>query len=246
MKGLMRESNESGLAIPNPAEVRWSVTESYGTHIVGEGTATLSTDGGWEGEWNIPEKIKTGRYDVRCKLDKQDYDGVTAISIEEYRVPAFSVVVEAKPEVGDTAHAHVSSAYFHGAPNAGARVHWKATWIATAEFDSRNEVNKRRYNSFAEVGPRQDPENEQIKTAEGDTKLDAHGFADFASESPFKDDRAIGKVSVSWRAEVTSLDGQTIVGGDLASLFPAPALLGISAHGKFGRTPRRRSERRRD
>ncbi len=235
MKGLMREPADSGLAIPKWGEVHWTATESYGSRVAGEGTATLSADGGWEGEWTIPDKIKTGRYDIHCKIDRQDYEGVTQISVEEYRVPAFSVVVESEPEVGDAAHAHVSSAYFHGAPNAGARVHWKATWTAIAEFDSREDVYKRRYNSFAEVGPRMDPENEVIKTVEGDAKLDARGFADFVSDSPFKDDRAIGKASVSWRVEVTSLDGQTIVGGDSANVFAAPVLLGIRAQEKPGK-----------
>ena len=62
------------------------------------------------------------------------------ISVEEYRVPLFSVVVEATtPEVGTTAHAQVSSAYFHGAPNVGARVHWKATWTTSAEYGSESE-----------------------------------------------------------------------------------------------------------
>ena len=234
MKGLMRDETNSGLAIPN-GDVHWRVTEAYGERVAGEGTATLSSDGGWEAEWSVPEKLKTGRYDIRCKIDREDYEGVTQISVEEYRVPAFSVVVEAKPEVGQTAHAHVSSAYFHGAPNVGARVHWKATWTASAEFDSENENYKRRYNSYAEVGPRLDPDNEETKTIEGDAKLDGHGFADFACESPFKDNAAIAKATVSWRADVTSLDGQTITGGDTAAIFPAPARLGVRAEEKPGK-----------
>jgi uncharacterized protein YfaS (alpha-2-macroglobulin family) len=229
MKGMMREPNGIDLTIPKATAVHWTVTEAYGTHISGEGDTTMSAEGGWEAEWTILDNIKTGRYDIRCKLEGKEYDGVTQISVEEYRVPAFSVVVEAKTENGQTAHAHVSSAYFHGAPNAGARVHWKASWTASTEFDSRNEAYKRRYNSCKEVGPRLDPDNEELKTVEGDMKLDAHGFADLSCESPFKENAAVGKASVSWRAEVTSLDGQTLVGGDLAPLFPAPALLGVRA-----------------
>ncbi len=236
MKGIMREDTDAGLTIPKTAEVHWRVAEGLGSdHLAGEGTATLSAEGGWESEWNIPEKLKTGRYDIRCKIDRQDYDGMTSISVEEYRVPIFSVVVEAEPEVGQTAHAHISSAYFHGAPNVGARVHWKATWTASAETDSENDIYWRRYNSFAEVGPRLDPDNEETKTIEGDAKLDEHGFADFVCESPFKDNAAIAKATVSWRADVTSLDGQTITGGDAAPLFPTPVRLGIRATEKLGK-----------
>ena len=73
--------------------------------------------------------------------------------VEEYRVPNFSVVVEAKPEVGQAAHAHVSSAFFHGAPNVGARVHWKATWTVSAEYGSEEQNYKKRFNSYGEIGP---------------------------------------------------------------------------------------------
>src|SRR5205823_5494503 len=123
----------------------------------------------WEAEWNVPEKAKLGHYIIDCRVSGKDYEGSTRISIEEYRVPLFSVVVEAKPEVGQTAHAHVSSAYFHGAPNAGARVHWKANWTVTAEFSSDGENNeyKKRYNAFAEIGSRLDPQSEETKTIEG-------------------------------------------------------------------------------
>jgi alpha-2-macroglobulin len=237
MKGLMRELTNGALAIPAKTDVHWQITESYGTRALGEGAATLSSDGGWEAEWTVPEKAKLGRYDIKCKIDKQEYEGSTSIGIEEYRVPLFSVVVEAKAEVGQTAHAHVSSAYFHGAPNAGGRVHWKATFVPTAEFGSEgeNQEYKKRYNSFADLGPSLDPTAEDTKTIEGDAKLDAHGFIDLACESPFKDNAAIGRTNVSWRAEITSLDGQTIVGGDMAALFSSENRLGVRASEKPGK-----------
>ena len=50
---------------------------------------------------------------------------------------------------------------------AGARVHWKATWTAIAEIQKEDFKG---YNAFDEVGPRLDPEVEQTKTIEGDTK----------------------------------------------------------------------------
>src|SRR5207249_4296580 len=99
--------------------------------VVGEGNVALSSYGGWEAEWNVPEKAKLGHYIIDCRVSGKDYEGSTRISIEEYRVPLFSVVVEAKPEVGQTAHAHVSSAYFHGAPKSlrsMAKRSWAVTW----------------------------------------------------------------------------------------------------------------------
>src|SRR5262249_42742930 len=138
MKGLVRDVTVfSGPMIPRGAEVHWNITEADGGRVVGQGDTTVSPYGGWEAEWNVPEKAKLGSYEIRCRVKDRDYDGVNTIGVQEYRVPLFSVVVEAKtPEVGTTAHAQVSSAYFHGAPNVGARVHWKATWTTSAEYAS--------------------------------------------------------------------------------------------------------------
>ena len=122
MKGLVRDVTQfSGLMIPFGAGVHWSITEADGSRVVGEGDTTLSPYGGWEGEWSVPEKAKLGSYEIRCSVAGRDFEGVTLVGVQEYRVPLFSVIVEAtSPEVGTTAHARISSAYFHGAPNAGA------------------------------------------------------------------------------------------------------------------------------
>src|SRR6266702_4720801 len=232
MKGLARDVTVfSGLMIPSGGAVHWSISESDGSRVVGEGDTTLSAYGGWEAEWNVPEKAKLGSYEIRCAVGGRDYGGVTVISVQEFRVPLFSVMVQATtPEVGTTAHARISSAYFHGAPNAGARVHWKATWTTSADYATDSEgPYRKRFNSYAEVGPRFDVDSEDIKTIEGDTQLDAHGFATLACESPFKDNPAVGRTNITWRADVTSIDGQTLSGGDTATLFPTETRLGVRA-----------------
>ncbi len=233
MKGLVRDVTEfSGLMIPFGAEVHWAITESDGSRVVGQGDTTLSLYGGWEAEWNIPEKAKLGSYEIRCRLAGRDYEGVNTISVQEYRVPLFSVMVEAtSPEVGPTAHARVSSAYFHGAPNVGARVHWKATWTTSAEYGPEEEGSyRKRFNSYAEVGSALDANAEETKTIEGDAKLDAHGMATLSCESPFKDNPAVGRASVIWRVDVTSVDGQTLTGGEMGTLFTSDTRLGVRAN----------------
>jgi uncharacterized protein YfaS (alpha-2-macroglobulin family) len=228
MKGIVRDVSGGSLAIPTAADVQWRAEEGDGSRVVGEGKVSLSPYGGWEAEWKIPETAKLGHYLIDCRVSGQDYEGSTRISIEEYRVPLFSVVVEAtSPETGTTGHAKVSSAYFHGAPNVGARVHWKATWTVMTEFDNSEDSYKRRYNSYSELGPRLDPDSEETKTIEGDAKLDAHGFATLACESPFKDNAAVDRVSLVWRADVTSVDGQTLTGGDMSNFYQAATRLGV-------------------
>ncbi|HXO93771.1 MAG TPA: MG2 domain-containing protein, partial [Candidatus Acidoferrum sp.] len=80
MKGLARDVTVfSGLMIPFGATVHWRISESDGSRIVGEGNTTLSSYGGWEAEWNVPEKAKLGSYEVRCAVGGRDYGGVTVI-----------------------------------------------------------------------------------------------------------------------------------------------------------------------
>ena len=156
---------------------------------------------------------------------------MNAISVQEYRIAIFGHCGSDEVRRSVRRAARVSSAYFHGAPNVGARVHWKATWTTSAEYGSDGEDSyRKRFNAYAEVGPQLDPYSEEIKTIEGDTQLDAHGFAALVCESPFKDNPAIGRVSVVWRADVTSIDGQTLVGGNLATLFPTETRLGVRAN----------------
>jgi alpha-2-macroglobulin len=232
IKGLVRDGTGAALTIPAAADVHWNITETYGSRVIGEGNTTISRYGGWEAEWHIPDKVKLGSYEIRCSVTGRDYEGVNTISIQEYRVPLFSVIVEATtPEVGAVAHARVSSAYFHGAPNVGARVHWKATWATYPEYGQEEEGSyRKRFNAYAEVGPRHDTETEEMKTIEGDAQLDAHGFATLACESPFKDNPAVSRANVIWRVDVTSIDGQTLAGGDMATLFSTETRLGVRAN----------------
>ena len=226
IKGIIRDANDTKLTIPESSEVSWQVAAGDENRIVKEGTATLSSVGAWETSWEVPQNARTGHYQIRCKIGKDAYAGMADVDIEEYRVPLFSVIAEAANEVGPVAHLRISSAYFHGAPNAGAHVHWKATWTATAET---REESFKCYNSYAEVGPRLDPDNLPTKTIEGDTQLDEHGQALLQCEAPFANNLAVGLCDISWRAEVTSVDGQTLVGGASASLSSAAVRLAVQA-----------------
>jgi uncharacterized protein YfaS (alpha-2-macroglobulin family) len=224
IKGIVRDANETALTIPASSTVSWQVTAADEKRVVKEGNAALSPDGTWESSWEVPEKARIGHYEIHCTIENEVYEGMADVDIEEYRVPLFSIVTEAANEVGPVAHANVSSAYFHGAPNTGANVHWKATWTVTAEM---RDDSFKCYNSYAEVGPRLDPDAVPTKTIEGDTKLDEHGRVSLECPSPFQENPAIGLCDVTWRTEVTSIDGQTLVGGASESLSSAPARLAV-------------------
>src|SRR4029077_10801105 len=82
IKGMLRNANDTSLSIPAPSEVTWEVTEGDEKRCVKEGTAPLSPFGAWEASWEVPEKVRTGRYQIRCKIENDAYAGMAEVDIE--------------------------------------------------------------------------------------------------------------------------------------------------------------------
>ena len=229
MKGILRDQTLSGLSIPGAGEVHWQIQQGDGNKVIGEGRTTLSEEGAFEASWQIPANAALGACTLNCSLGGKAYSGTSNLSIEEYRVPLFSAeLTTVSSEIGTTAHAQVASAYFHGGANSGARVHWTAAWSAMAE----SSTDTLRYNDYPSIGPVLDPNAELDKTVAGDTTLDAQGQATLTCDCPYKDNPAVGITHITWHADITSIDGQTLSGGDSETFSSAPVILGVSADEK--------------
>ncbi|HWB59783.1 MAG TPA: alpha-2-macroglobulin family protein, partial [Chthoniobacteraceae bacterium] len=253
MKGMLRVAENGALTIPAGAQAHWRITGADDDHTVIEGDAPISADGGWTAHWDIPEKIQLTDYSIHCQYGDLKAEATANFGIQEYRVPLFSAEVSILNKTGSSSQAKVTSAYFHGAPNRGARVHWTATWTSadgvdsdrysddsTADADGDNDEAKfTRYDSDTgrddAVKPKRDPEDS--KTVEGDATLDANGVATIKCDSPFTDGVVRGRCTVVWKADITSIDGQTITGGDSVTLQLIPALPGIRVTEQTGEQP---------
>jgi uncharacterized protein YfaS (alpha-2-macroglobulin family) len=229
IKGILRDESPDGLAIPKAGTVDWQITQGDGSKTLGEGTATLSALGSFSASWPIPKEAALGPCTLQCTLDGTSYSGNTQFSIEEYRVPLFTVDMSAATEVGKTAHAMVSSAFFHGGANVGALVHWTAAWQASTESGTNSVC----YNSHAQIGPVLDDRNAPSRTIQGDGRLDQNGQLRISCDSPFQDNPAVGPSGIAWTADVTSMDGQTITGGTSESFSSTPVILSVHAEEKM-------------
>jgi alpha-2-macroglobulin len=220
IKGILRDAAGTDVALPPAGTVvHWQITQGDDGKVVGEGSSPVSAAGAFEGSWQIPAKSPLGE----CTLAVDHRDGRAYFDIEEYRVPLFSAELDTKTEVGTTAHAQVSSIFFHGGANVGARVHWTAAWTASSD----------NCNTYQQIGPVLDVDNAPSQTVQGDTKLDGNGQAAITCDSPFASNAAVGASSITWHADVTSIDGQTLASGATQNFSSTPVLLAVTADEKM-------------
>ena len=212
--GLVRErTKNNGLRVPSGEIIQWEIRKAWQSDVVASGSATVTPAGGWNAEWTAPASGALGEFRVRAKLGPADAGEEAVFRIEEFRNPAFSVVCDLadsdKPAVSVL---KVSSQYFHGAPNVGSLVKWKATWLSDHEGGF---YNKEDHEGFTQV----DLYSENVKAPvydvvkEGETALDGAGQATIVCPAPFPDPGNRAEASVTWQVDVTGPDGQTITGG---------------------------------
>jgi uncharacterized protein YfaS (alpha-2-macroglobulin family) len=242
-KGFRRQIDGERLSVP-PAgkEVVWTVnTHNYGKSIH-TGKAVLSESGSFEGEWQVPLSA-LGRYSIAAD------SGSAGFGVVEFRPLPFSVAIDTSPAYGDTATIKIVSAYFHGAPNARAKVRWRAVWAAGATGSDEDEdeqfvtddkyspespargFSARVFSAFADAGwdtsqvsvPQVGNASESMQ---GEDTLDENGARTIVCKSPFKPG-LYPRARVTWTVEVISLGAQTVPGVATTVVQSIPKMLGV-------------------
>jgi len=227
-KGFIREKTAAGLSIPSPATVAWKIMASYGSEVFASGEMKLGSDGSWHGEWTPPEAGRVGDFLVKVTVGGVPAGVPANFKIEEFRNPPFSVACrEDQPRAPGESVITVQSQYFHGAPNAGARVRWKATWYGDSEdgyyYNEEEGVAVRRVDLLSEGVKAPSFMAEE----EGEGVLNLQGQLVLSSKAPFADYGNRARSFVSWKVDVTGPDGQTITGGTQQHVAMVPVLLGL-------------------
>ena len=116
--------------LDTPARLDWTVSDSRGNELT-EGSGTLSTLGGFDLAFDLPDTPNLGQASVRINL--RGNEGLQTQSyhhqfeIQEFRTPEFEVRTRlpAGPFVGDeTINAEVRAAYYAGGALPGADLRW--------------------------------------------------------------------------------------------------------------------------
>lgn len=218
MKGFVREVEANGaLRVPHARDVAWQIKNDEDP--VASGKAKLDDYGGFEAEWKVPASLPVGQFQLGAEFadahESQDF------VVQEFRPPPFLVSLTDLKLAGDEAGVRISSAYFHGAPNAGARVQWQALWTAHHHYESGVVVTD---------VPRQVPVQPDLtQSVKGEGVLNPDGSLEVKMKPPFKDGVVRGWYDVEWSAEVTAVDGQTIAERAQFPVFAVPVELSVSA-----------------
>ena len=222
IKGFARLADRFGAirSIPEGAPVEWRISTEYQRDKLASGIATVSPEGGWEAEWEIPAGIKLGGYSLSCRVAGAE-GGSTLIRVQEYKVPIFEVTAAPAESKADANKAvlRVSSRFFSGQPNSGAKVHWKAVWNRS-DYEAGEGF---RLDDLASENPT--PDNDSAAN-EGDALLDRDGTVMITSDVPKAAQGS--RFFIAWRVTVTSLDGQSIQPNAIRSptVMLQPVLLG--------------------
>ncbi|HWA85215.1 MAG TPA: alpha-2-macroglobulin family protein, partial [Opitutus sp.] len=199
-KAFAREVTPDGLRVPRRGKMTWEISEAGGDRITG-GSGYVDDYGGADGEWKIPDSAKVELYEVTvtCAGASANQD----FNVQEFRPPPFTVTAEDMQLPGGVAGVRVTSAYFHGAVNAGAHVKWTADWTRQLTGDDTIVI--------AADGPRIiSGRRERGEQASGEGTLGNDGTLEIKNDCPFKEAGPRGWYHVSWKIDVTGPDGQTI------------------------------------
>ena len=227
VKGIVRTYSDGGRKENDPKplanhQVNWSIRESSGK-VVKSGSTNTDEYGGWEAEYETSKDQKLGRYSVYALATGFDRSaGSNYFRVEEYRTPLFNVNVtdDSKPGAAGT-RIRIQSNYFHGSPNAGARLEWSIDWGTSQIIWDGHE----RDDDYSE-NPRSEP---NLKSASGEVRLDANGSAVLEFPSPLPLPLYSAGLSYSVSIDVTSPEGRTISTGLYESRSVIPLMAGIDA-----------------
>ncbi|MBE2205801.1 MAG: hypothetical protein IAE94_15825, partial [Chthoniobacterales bacterium] len=228
IKGFVRRKKGDALVVPQGQSVTWQIVKAWQNEVLASGTAKLTPSGGWSADWVTPD-TNLGEYQVRAKLGTADAGSPVSFRIEEFRNPPFSVTCEPlEPTKPAESVIRVSSRYFHGAPNAGSRVKWKAAWISDHESGYYPTEESE---GFTQVDLHSQHARDGVfeSVAEGESTLDGNGGVSLTSPPPFPDPGNRAHATVFWQVDVTGPDGQTITGGTTDEVVMNAMTLGVKA-----------------
>ncbi|MEP4810275.1 MAG: alpha-2-macroglobulin family protein, partial [Luteolibacter sp.] len=140
--GIVRQLGEDGKPVIPSEKATLSVSNDSFSDTgffpkIGEVMNQIGIDldryGMFGGEFVIPEHALSGTYilSLTCGTYENSYSGEIPITVADFRKPDVLLGISAPDTVGDKAEAILTSEYFHGAPQAGAKVSWRAEWVSS-------------------------------------------------------------------------------------------------------------------
>jgi uncharacterized protein YfaS (alpha-2-macroglobulin family) len=222
-KGIVRKLNKEELAVSEGQKVQWSIKDGNKNKVIATGEATTDGFGGWEGEWISTANQSLGSYSIKAGIGSVSV-GYQWFQVEEYRTPLFNIGVTDESKAGNEAtRIQVQSNYFHGSPNAGARVEWGVSWSTGNGVDIYDMATVDSYSENRLTEP-------VINAQSGEFKLDANGSGLIDLPLPVTKPLYASGLYYSVSVDVTSPEGRTISSGVYESRPVIPFVPAINAN----------------
>ena len=246
-KGLIRRDQGDRLSIPTGETVQWSITSGGGADV-SQGQAVVSATGSWQGEWDVPRSMLGG-------FELRGGGGFTEFGVAEFSPLPFTVNVETSDAQGEMVEAEVTSAYFHGAPNAGAKVRWRAEWLID-DWEDDETITRYVRDLQVEIANEHSPDSPNggisgdilsrmakagwdvtqgtrsvrevgvSEAVQGEATLGAEGRATLECKSPFQPGQH-RRAKVNWTVDVIDAAAQTVRGGAITHVQFVPQIIGV-------------------
>ncbi len=175
-KGIARRTLDAGIrySVPVGQKVDMEVRDPSGQQVA-ISHAVSNAYGAFSGAFDLSSEAPSGSYSMVMSIDGEEH--TADFSVASYRKPEFSATVtpnEKHYSFGDQVEMMVESAYYFGAPVAGAKAHYTVTrapdWASLyADADDSADEDGDDAASYADYS------GEII--SEGDVTLDANGHA---------------------------------------------------------------------
>ena len=278
--GTMRARDPDGkLSLPEERELNLSV-EARSSNRADLGflppgetpnqmKVTLDDAGMFSGEFTVPENALSDTYElVVGDGDQWSAGRVSAtLTVTDFRKPDVDLRVAAPVMAGEASTVNVTSRYFHGAPQAGAKVTWRAEWLVSdwiaEELEAAEEYNpwwefvfndghsptashqgvegmlsSLRAKAAGDESYGQGAASPIVAIDRGEGILDAEGVLKITSPCPFKGGSRGHRAKVFWLVEVQGESGEVNRVAAEQGIQFADRALGLKAEDNYDGTIR--------
>ncbi|MGB1249703.1 MAG: Ig-like domain-containing protein, partial [Candidatus Promineifilaceae bacterium] len=229
VRGWVRDNNFGRYTIPTPDTIELSLRSPDYNNEPLDLTFDLDENGGFYGEWVIPEDAMLGGWVFNVDMERFDGKADRSIVVAEFRKPEYLVeVTPSEPEAlrGEDVEMVVSAEYFFGGAAAGLPIEYTIYANPYNEPIERSayQFSNRAYSPYSYYGGGGYGFGNYVNSGYGET--DAAGNYIIKIPNRLLDEQDAGGLRLSVEAKIVDTTGLAVTGNGELLLHPAAVYVG--------------------